>query len=711
MYFMKYLISLISLFILSNILIAGSPIIIFSDTANLSVIGNSIQILEDKTNNLSIQEIFSSNDFKQSTVQNPNLGVSNSTFWIKFTLQNSSNYNNLLLELSAPLIDEATLYMYSPDSSFTVQKIDKSQSFFLRKYKHQNYIFDINVPQNQVRTFFMKIKSGKLIQLPMTIGTPQLTFESIVFKDLLSGLYFGTILIILLYNMFLYFTVRDKNYLYYILYILFIGVTQACLYEYAYKYLWPNSSWMAIHSIFFIPSLSGIAAILFANNFLLTKKYTPVFYKFSYLIIAIYSTGIILGFFNVYTLSYNIIDFTGLLLALSLLYIASKIALKGYRPAKFFLLAWSFFLASIIIFVMAGKGVIPNNNFTNHILQIGSVIEVTLLSLALADRINILKKEKEESQAQVLETLQANSRIINEQNILLESKVKERTSELETTNKNLKETQSQLVNAEKMASLGQLTAGIAHEINNPINFVISNIKPLKSDVEDVFSLLEKYNDIKDAENIHEKLKEINDFKEKNDTAYLFTEINQLLKGIDEGAIRTVEIVKGLKTFAHIDETGFKSTNLIEGLDSTLIILNSSIKSGKIKVIKEYDSMFPKINCLGGQINQVFMNIINNAIQAMAEINDPQKENVLTIRTTTKDNNAIIGIKDNGPGISDKIKNKIFDPFFTTKAVGSGTGLGLSISYTIIKDHKGEITIESEVGKDTEFIISLPITGK
>ncbi|MES2395140.1 MAG: 7TM diverse intracellular signaling domain-containing protein [Bacteroidota bacterium] len=652
---MKYLITLISLLILSNILIAGSPVIIFSDTANLSVIGNKIQILEDKTNNLSIHDIFTSSDFKQSIEQNPNLGVSNSTFWIKFTLQNRSNYNNLLLELSAPLIDEAVFYTYSPDSTFQAQRIDKSQPFSLRKYKHQNYIFDINVPKNQVRTYFLKVRSGKLIQLPMTIGTPQLTFESIVFKDLLSGLYFGTILIILLYNMFLYFTVRDKNYLYYILYIFFVGLTQACLYEYAYKYLWPNSSWMTIHSIFFIPSLSGIAAVLFANNFLLTKKYTPVFYKFSYLIIAIYSIGIILGFFNVYTLSYNIIDFTGLLLALSLLYIASKIALKGYRPAKFFLLAWSFFLASIIIFVMAGTGVIPNNNFTNHILQIGSVIEVTLLSLALADRINILKKEKEASQLQALEILKENERIVLEQNVLLESKVKERTSELETTNKNLKDTQSQLVNAEKMASLGQLTAGIAHEINNPINFVLSNIKPLRSDVEDVFSLLAKYNNIKDAENITEKLKEINDFKVKNDTDYLLTEINQLLKGIDEGAVRTVEIVKGLKTFSHIDETDLKSTNLIEGLDSTLIILNSSIKNSKIKVIKEYDNAILKIDCLGGQINQVFMNIINNAVQAMAETKDTEKENILTIRTTTINDNVIIGIKDIGPGIPDEIK--------------------------------------------------------
>lgn len=706
---MKHFISLICFFVLSNILIAGSPLILFSDTTVLSVIGNSIQILEDETNNLSVHQVFASKIFYPSTSQTPNLGVSNSSFWIKFELQNKSNYHNLLLELSAPLIDEATLYTYSPDSSFTVQKIDKSQSFFLRKYKHQNYIFDINVPKNQIRTFFMKIKSGKLIQLPITIGTPQLTFESIVFKDLLSGLYFGIILIILLYNMFLYFTVRDKSYLYYILYILFVGLTQACLYEYSYKYLWPNSSWMATHSIFFIPSLSGIAAVLFANNFLQTKKYTPVFYKFSYIIIVIYLSGIILGFFNVYKLSYNIIDFTGLLLAVSLLYVAAKIALKGYRPAKFFLLAWSFFLASIIVFVMAGKGILPNDNFTNHILQIGSVIEVTLLSLALADRINILKKEKEVSQSQALLALEENARITTEQNISLESKVRERTSELETINKNLKETQSQLVNAEKMASLGQLTAGIAHEINNPINFVLSNIKPLKNDVADIFSLLAKYNDIKDAENITEKLKEINDFKKKNDTDYLFTEINQLLKGIDEGAVRTVEIVKGLKTFSHIDETDLKSTNLIEGLDSTLIILNSSIKNGKIKVIKEFDTAFLKIDCLGGQINQVFMNIISNAVQAMTETKGTQKENVLTIRTTTENNNAIIGIKDNGSGISNEIINKIFDPFFTTKAVGSGTGLGLSITYSIIKDHKGKITVESELGRGTEFIISLPIS--
>lgn len=691
----------------------------FSATAQVDIISPnkktdirfSVEILTDSIGTLSFSDIISSNQFVKAKQAVLNLDITPYVHWLKFQLKNETETEDLLLEVNNSTLDIVELYYISEDGKATILKSGEVQKISERKYNDQNFIFNIKIPNGSMQAFFLKVKSGDPSIIPISVGTTQIIFESQIIRELIFGIYSGIIIVMFLYNLFIYFSVRDNNYLYYIAYLFFVGITQLILQGYTYKYLWPNSPWFANQSIILFGSSSGIAGALFIRHFLLVKKYAPLLNKGLNIIIIIYLVAIPLRALGYDSLSYKIVNALAGIITVYSTIIAVIIVKKKFRPAKFFLLAWSIFIIGVIIFVLANLGILPYNNFTSNIMPLGSAIEIILLSFALADRINILKKEKEESQAQVLETLQENSRIINEQNILLESKVKERTSELETTNKNLKETQSQLVNAEKMASLGQLTAGIAHEINNPINFVISNIKPLKSDVEDVFSLLEKYNDIKDAENIHEKLKEINDFKEKNDTAYLFTEINQLLKGIDEGAIRTVEIVKGLKKFAHIDETGFKSTNLIEGLDSTLIILNSSIKSGKIKVIKEYDSKFPKINCLGGQINQVFMNIINNAIQAMAEINDPQKENVLTIRTTTKDNNAIIGIKDNGPGISDKIKNKIFDPFFTTKAVGSGTGLGLSISYTIIKDHKGEITIESEVGKGTEFIISLPITGK
>lgn len=707
---MKFLTTIftgIFLLLVNNMYSLKSPII-FSDNEKIIDIGNAIQILEDKTNNLSVFEALYSKQFIESTQNVPNLGISKSSFWIKFQVFNQTNEQKLVLELQQPLMDEAELFAILKDGSFIKQRISKDIPFYKRKYQQPNYIFDLNTPLKDTCIYLMKVRSGEQILLPMKIGTLEEISEELDINDLLFGIYTGVILVMFFYNLFIYLTTFDKNYLYYVIYTACVGLTQANLLGYCFKYLWPNFIWLANYSSYLLPAFVGFSLSVFVMAFLQTKNNIPKLHRGLYIFNGIYIVGILLAFAGIYDVSYKLVQVAGMGTAMYLLFISIILSRKGHKPAKFFLLAWSIFLIGVCFFAMKDFGILPYNNFTVYTMPAGSAMEVILLSFALADRINILKKEKEESQELVLRTLQENARIITEQNSLLESKVKERTSELETTNKNLKDTQSQLVNAEKMASLGQLTAGIAHEINNPINFVISNIKPLKNDISDIFSLLDKYSDIKSAENINEKLKEINDFRKKTDSNYLFTEINSLLKGIDEGAHRTAEIVRGLKTFARLDETDLKESDVLEGLDSTLVMLNSNIKSDKIRVIKKYDNQFPKIECLAGQINQVFMNILNNAIQAMSEIKDLQKEKTLTIKAYTKNNNAIIRIMDNGPGISDKIKNKIFDPFFTTKAVGSGTGLGLSIAYNIIKEHKGEITVESEEGKGTEFIISLPI---
>ncbi len=697
------------LLLLTNTICQSKLPIVFSDKENMMNIGNSLQIMEDKTNRLSVSEVLNMTGFSESHQDVPNLGVSKSSYWIKFQLVNQTVEQKLILELQQPLMDEAELYSISKNGNFIKQRIAEDLPFYKRRYKQPNYLFELNIVPNDTAFYLMKVKSGEQILLPMKIGTCEKILEELDTKDLIFGLYAGIILVMFFYNLFIYLTTLDKSYLYYIIYTACVGLTQANLLGYCFKYLWPDFTWLANQSSYLLPALVGFALTLFVISFLQTKKYTPRLHKGLFILTGIYVLCILLAFAGLYDVSYKLVQLDGMATALYLIFIAIIIAGKGYKPAKFFLLAWFIFLTGVCFFAMKDFGILPYNTFTIYTMPAGSAFEVMLLSFALADRINVLKKEKEASQTQALVALQENERIITEQNVMLESKVKERTFELETSNTNLKETQSQLVNAEKMASLGQLTAGIAHEINNPLNFVMANIKPLKNDVDDIFSLLTKYGDIKNADNLEEKLKEINDFKEKNDTNYLFTEINKLLKGIDDGAYRTAEIVKGLKVFSHLGETDLKQTNIIEGLDSTLVILNSNINSGKIKVVKEYDPKFPEIYCLGGQINQVFMNILNNSIHALAEKKDGKQENIIAIKTYSENNNAIIRIKDNGCGIPDKIKDKIFDPFFSTKAVGSGTGLGLSIVYNIIKSHNGAIIVESGQGKGTEFIIYLPIS--
>ena len=271
----------------------------------------------------------------------------------------------------------------------------------------------------------------------------------------------------------------------------------------------------------------------------------------------------------------------------------------------------------------------------------------------------------------------------------------------------LKTAQRQLIQAEKMSSLGLLTAGIAHEINNPINFVSANINPLRRNLLEVREILDSYRTLQTASDIPMALATLKQKEKSIDLDYTVAEITALLDGIQEGASRTAEIVQGLRNFSRTDEQVIKLADLRQGIDSTLTLLHNKYKE-HVEIIKEYGEI-PEIECFAGQLNQVFMNILSNAIQAIVD-NSPHKGNgKIWIRTRKLGNDSVeIRFKDNGTGMPEEVRKQIFDPFFTTKDVGVGTGLGLSISYGIIEKHGGTIEVESQPGHGTEFIITLPI---
>lgn len=275
--------------------------------------------------------------------------------------------------------------------------------------------------------------------------------------------------------------------------------------------------------------------------------------------------------------------------------------------------------------------------------------------------------------------------------------------QLDHAHHELKEAQSHLVQSEKMASLGQLTAGIAHEINNPINFVSANVKPLQRDIGYLLRLLAAYQELKPGDQDAVGRADIQKLRQEIDVEYLIEEIGDLLKGIEDGASRTAEIVRGLRTFSRVDESELKRSDIREGIDSTLVLLHSTYK-GRIEVVKDYEDV-PDIECYPGQLNQVFMNLLNNAIQAIPD------RGTITISVKRKGQSVDVRISDTGTGIPDDIRERVFDPFFTTKDVGKGTGLGLSISIGIIQNHNGTITLESESKKGTTFHITLPIEQK
>ena len=299
----------------------------------------------------------------------------------------------------------------------------------------------------------------------------------------------------------------------------------------------------------------------------------------------------------------------------------------------------------------------------------------------------------------------------NEKLFLAEKKMKDLLAKEQSATRNLNEamerlkgTQSQLVHSEKMASLGQLTAGIAHEINNPINFIYNGISSIKMSLESVKEVLEKYAELEEGADPAELKEEILELKEDVEYEELLDDLDEILNDVNYGAVRTIEIVKGLRVFSRLDEEESKPALINENIDATLTLLKNKTKN-KITVSKFYDETLSEIECYPGQLNQVYMNILNNAIQAMPD--DRENPEIQIYTENVDDDTAVIRIKDNGCGIPDDVKSRIFEPFFTTKPVGVGTGLGMSISYGIIEKHGGKIELNTEVDKGTEFVITLP----
>ena len=278
---------------------------------------------------------------------------------------------------------------------------------------------------------------------------------------------------------------------------------------------------------------------------------------------------------------------------------------------------------------------------------------------------------------------------------------------LQNAYEQLKSAQLQLVESEKMASLGQLTAGVAHEINNPVNFISGNVLPLRRDMEDVFSILDSYENEVQKQGLNPNFSSVERQKKELDIQFVKEEIQQLLEGIEEGAFRTAEIVKELRNFARMDELSPKSVDIHQGLDSTLALLRH--KTQDLELVKSYGEI-PFLVGLPGKLNQVFMNLLTNAIQSGAskvQLQTRVKKIDESAGEHAQDLIEVI-IEDNGKGIPKDVLPRIFDPFYTTKDVGEGTGLGLSISKGIIEQHGGNIQVQSTEGVGTTVTIGLPL---
>lgn len=282
--------------------------------------------------------------------------------------------------------------------------------------------------------------------------------------------------------------------------------------------------------------------------------------------------------------------------------------------------------------------------------------------------------------------------------------------ELQEANRQLKENQSQLLQSEKLATIGQLAAGIAHEINNPVGFLLSNLNTLDNYVTDLLALLDRYSELQEqahdsgGEMINKQIQVIEAQKESMGLTFVREDLQNLVSESKEGAERVRKIVRDLRDFSHLDRKERMPADINVGIEATLNIVWNSLKY-KADVEKDYGEL-PEVDCFPMELNQVFMNLLTNAAQAIEE------KGTIRIRTFLEAGLACVEVSDDGVGMPPEVQARVFDPFFTTKAVGEGTGLGLSMSYNIITvRHKGQLTVDSKPGKGTTFTVRIPLVGQ
>jgi len=667
-------------------------------------IGEYLQFFVDTSGECTVRDISKLDQFKSSQQRIPNLGVSSNAIWCKLNIKNLSKDDDFFLNIKQPGIDELSIFQLEGSTlEFKETRLADTTDLGLRFISHPNFALPINILVQTSKTIYFRFETSEQLQIPISVGPRYSIDRENNIKDVYFSFYAGLMLAMLVYNLFILISTKERTYLYYVLYVGLVFMAQTSIQGYNSFVLFSDFEGLERLSVYLFGALAPIAAVLFMMSFLQLKKNGPKFRALFYLGIFTNVFALFLALFDKYQLCYQILQMNVTVMALYQLVIAIILTIRQVPQAKNFLVAWSAFLVGVVVFVLKDFEIVPYNELTYNMMSIGSAVESVLLSFALADRINSLKREKEMSQNRMLIALKENERMISSQNTELERRVGERTTALEQSNlelnstlRNLKEAQKQLIEAEKLASLGQMTAGIAHELNNPINFVQSNVAPLKRDIDELTELINKVHSGSPLSH-----------NEKLQIEFVHQEINQLLSGIEEGSKRTAEIIRGLRIFSRMDRDSIVSANINDCIQSTLIVMKSNTK-GEVTIVKELQNDMPNIECFPGKLNQVLVNLITNAIHATCLPYRNQRDRVIKIRSFRSTNSVVIAIKDNGRGIEETILQKIFDPFFTTKDVGEGTGLGLSIVLGIVKEHNGHIDVQSTLGEGTEFLIYLPL---
>jgi len=770
-------------------------------------IGSSVEYLEDTEGKLTINDLTGNQlIWKQTTENAIKLGYNKSPFWFHFTTQNPTKTNaEWYLEITVPRLNIINFYKPDNQGSFETIETGSDRPINQRDVLDRNFVFRVNQPPGN-QTYYLNIQTIHQFNFSMVIWSFKGFIKRIHTQLPFFWIYYGLLIVMIVYNIFIFFSVKDRAYIYCAFFILFLGLLYLDINGFAGQYLWPGSIWWAARNGLFCLGVGTFWLFLYINSFLEVKKIYPRMYKLiNYTIIYPSIPIALLVLLFIESKQFIFLIFCWIIYYMFVAFFLMILGVRNnQRAAKFLLLAFTIQLIGSLIYLLKDFAVVPYNFFTVWSWQIGSVIMVFLYSLGLADKISTIKRQLEISEVKIRiqnsDLAVANQRLIAYNQEILEKEKNFsmmlgqlplpvliiRDKKIEYINKSFnhifgysleeipdldtlrrvffpdesyrktvasmfdkiayniaegeiaefiprqivsksgkvldimmkitlineiilviyddfterKRTQELIIQNDKMISLGGLAAGMAHELNNPLGGIILAAQNIKRRLEPGLNANKTA-----AEETGIHLDHFQSYLVKRN-------IYDFLDGIKQSGKRASTIISDMLKFSRKSDSQLADANLAQMMDQSVELASNDYNLKKmydfrhINIEREYEPDMQTLRCSETEIEQVFLNLLKNAAQAISEKEDNQPK--ITLRIKRENNTARIEVEDNGPGMDVTVKSRIFEPFYTTKPVGMGTGLGLSVSYTIItSNHNGRIEVESEPDKGTRFIIHLP----